>query len=84
MLFQIFLYLKRGHAARPRSGNRLPIPPILHISAGKHAGNAGKDEVGRLHVAIIIKIDLTGKHLCVRHVPNAQKQPLMFRISSCW
>src|ERR1035441_500243 len=81
VLIEKLLRLQRRHAHRPRCRNRLPVAPVLYVSARIHARNhlpvVRRQHVAQcLDVAVLIQVHLSDQHLCIRHVPNAQKQPL--------
>src|SRR5450432_45115 len=73
MLFQEFLYLNRGGAARSCGGYGLAIAAVLHVSAGKNAGDIRHDKVGRLQVAVLISVQDAFKHTGVGIVANTQE-----------
>src|ERR1035441_9549775 len=81
VLIEKLLRLQRRHAPRPRCRNRLSVAPVLHISARIHSRNhlpvVRRQHVARcLDVPVSIQVHLPGQHLCIRLVPDAEKQPL--------
>jgi hypothetical protein len=79
VLFEVLLRLERRHAARSGRGNGLAVAAVLHVAAGKHAGNNAplcvvKHVAGGLDVAVLVQIHLPGKHLRIRLVADAEEQ----------
>src|SRR5258708_39143800 len=73
VLCQELFYFHGSGAAGAGCGDRLAIAAVLHVTAGKDAGDVRKHEIVGLEVAILVHIELALEHLCVGYVANAQE-----------
>src|SRR5215813_14461851 len=73
VLFEEFLCLQGGSAACTGGGYGLAVAAVLHVAAGEHAWNVGKNLIVGLEITILVHIKLSGKHFCIRYVPNSQE-----------
>ena len=79
MFFEVLFDFEGGHAAGAGGGDGLAIAAVLHIAAGKDAGNrhaaiGGQDVVCGADVAVFVEIHLAGKHLGVGLVADAEEE----------
>jgi len=77
--FEKPLRLERRHAAGAGGGDRLAIAAVLHIAAGKEAGDrhtvfGDQHIVLRANITVVVQIDQAGEELSVGLVANAKKE----------
>src|SRR6516165_7219481 len=70
VFFEELLHFESRHAPRPRSRDRLPVPALLDVAAGKHPGHPGEDVVVGLDVPVRVEIDLALEHARIRDMPD--------------
>ena len=74
LLFQELLHFDGRHATGPSRSNRLPVSPILHVAACEDTVHFRQDMAVGFKVAVGVHVELPGKHLRVRFVPDPEKQ----------
>ena len=74
MFFEVFLDFECGHAAGSGGGDGLAVAAVLHVAAGKDAGDAGEDVVVGADVAVFVEVELAGEHPGVGLVADAEEE----------
>ena len=75
VLFEELFRVHRGHAARPRRGDRLPVAVVLHVSRDEHARNFRQAAVRGQQVAVLVHVQLALEDLVFGSCPMATNSP---------